>query len=100
VFWRHRNFIVDLRGGGDEQAFRTVARNNHFAILAAFENGVFAIQTQIGSRSLLPMTTRARRLQHGFNVFIISDALVSGRRGKVGNINLADVPFVDLLLRQ
>jgi hypothetical protein len=55
---------------------------------------------QTTARLLLAVTSNAGRLEERLNVFVESDALVSGGSRQFGNINFCDVPFIYLLLSE
>jgi hypothetical protein len=52
-----------LRRGGDEQTIGAVTRDDHFSILATFQDAFESVQAQILSGPLLSVATHARRLE-------------------------------------
>jgi hypothetical protein len=100
VFGRHRDFIVNLRRGGNEQTFCAVAGHYHLSISSTFENGFEAVQPQTGVGFHFAVTSNARGIEKRFDIFIVSDALRGGGGWQFGNIDLGNIPMVFLLLRQ
>lgn len=68
--------------------------------MPAFKNGVAAVQAQAAVWFLLAVTSDAGCLEERLNVFVESDALVGGGGRELGDIDLADVPVIDLFLGQ
>jgi hypothetical protein len=99
AFWRHGDSVVNSGGGGDEQAFRTVARNDHFSVVSAFEDAFKSIEAQTGAGSIFAVAPDAGGLKKGFDIFVERHALSGGGGREFGDIDFADVPRIFLLLR-
>jgi len=91
---RHRNLIVKLRHGGNQQAHFAFSRNDHFAILTAFEHGIKAVQTQISLLLFFAVAPKTRPLQEGTDIFGVGNALLVGGWRKLAEVKFVDVPFV------
>jgi hypothetical protein len=99
VLGRHGNVVVDSRGGGHQQTFRAIARNDHLSVASAFKNTLETIQPQTAARFHLAVTSDAGGIEERLDIFVKRHAgLRSGGR-QFGNIHFADVPMVYLLLR-
>jgi hypothetical protein len=91
---RHRNFVIDLRGGGNEQTVGAVAGDDHFSVLSAFEDAFESVQAQILPGPLLSVTTHAGSLEKWQNIFVKREALLIRNGRKFADIDFADVPVV------
>jgi hypothetical protein len=85
-----------LRSGNYKQALLAIARNNHLALVAAFERAIEALKQQAVFGLVLPVARQARSLEERLNVLVKGQVLLIGGRGQFADIYPADVPMVVL----
>lgn len=84
---RHRVFGVQLGGGDHQDALGALARNQHFAFFASFEDPFEAVKTQAGFGFFSTMAVDAGVFKHRTDVLFVSNArFISGRR-ELGQID-------------
>jgi len=91
---RHGDFIVQLCGCRYQKTLLAIAGHNHFAILAAFQHRLQAIEAQPGFRSLFTVTAEALGFEKGANVLGVGDILLVGNWRQLADIHFADITFV------
>ncbi len=94
AFGWHGHIVVDLSGRRDQQNLLAITGNHDFAILAAFERGIEAVQPQIALCPFLSVTSKTRGLQERANVFRVSKVLFVGGGREFAEVQLGDVPLV------
>jgi hypothetical protein len=89
----HGDFVVDLRYGSDEQALFAVARHHDFAVFAAREHGLEAVQAQFPLLPFFTVATKTRLFKNRADVLRVGDALLIGRRRELAWVEFVYVHF-------
>jgi len=92
-FRRHRRLVVDLRSGNDQVAFLAVACRDDFAMLAAFEKCLEAVQTKSTFLLFFAVAPDAGGFKHWPNVFGVGQALFVRCWWDLAEIDSAKVEF-------
>jgi hypothetical protein len=80
--------LIQSRHRNHEGALRALARDDDFAVLAAFENGIQAVQAQAALLPLISVAAEARGLKDGANVLGIGEALLFGGGREFADIDV------------
>jgi hypothetical protein len=78
-----------VRDGNQQQTLRAFPWDYHLAVLAAFEHGFKAVQTQIAFRLLLAMASKTRNLKERLDVLHISYAFLVRCRRQFAQIGVS-----------
>jgi hypothetical protein len=89
AFGRHGRFIVDLGDCDDQQTLFAFAGRENLSVLAAFENGIKTVETQIAAMPFFAVAAKARRLEKRANVFRVSQSFLSRGRGQLTEIRFS-----------
>ena len=86
AFGRHGGVIFEASDCDDQSAFFTVALGENFAVLAAFENGFEAIDSELALLFLGAVALEAGLLEDGFDVFVVGESGLGGGRREFAQI--------------